>query len=160
MSSRHECETRGGSQNLLHNMSVPPKTTIKIAPGRQAAAFEVALGTETWDELRELGPRRSMVIRLATVMRPHARFTAQKAARFLEWQTDWALNQAKSPAAAVLLPGYPIRWTAELELRLVLAILSRCSGRMFLRARTPRYDETTLSRVALFARGSQPWRLT
>lgn len=123
--------------NLLHNMSAPPRSTIVVAPGIHRPRM-IVLAAHDWlphdgsgflarlCEAAGLGVPADPMTRLVDV-------------------TAELLVGIDAPAAAVLQIGGDARPCSDRLL--TLAILSRASDRLFLRARTPRFDHTSLART-------------
>lgn len=121
---------------LLHNMSAPPRSHVVVAPGIQPQKSRF-LWTTDW--LPKDGS--SFLVRLCREAGLGA--PADPIQRLVE-ETEALLVRIHAPAAAVLSSGTSTRPCADRLL--ALAVLSRSSDRLFLRARTPRFDHASLAR--------------
>jgi hypothetical protein len=117
----------------LHNMSLAPRSTVVIAPGRSAAPrLTVSLDDPPAKALANLGFRTM----------------DERAIEELTRMTAARLAEVEVPAAAAVVPGSGRPLSEPL---LAIAILSRCNPTLFLRSRTPRFDLETLGRPLSFA---------
>lgn len=124
---------------LLHNMSQPPSSRVVIAPNRFARrcygfTFPEAL-------LYRWGHQPTVLCRRLGI--PWERGHALEA---IAAHTEALLDRIDFPAVLPLVEARCIP-TDDLPPDLVLAIVSRCGGRLFLRHRTPRLDNSTLRRT-------------
>jgi hypothetical protein len=125
-------------QQLLHNMSAPPKSTLHVAPGRTRRQTAVAaLG----DLLPKDGP--DFPARLAARLGLGDGLESTEALNRLEEATARALDAHQVPVAAVVV--LPTRDGPRLPALLSVALLSRCSGRLMLRERSPLFTHERLA---------------
>lgn len=145
---------------LLHNMSAPPRTQIVLAPGRKKPRFvSVRVPAETFARAAEIRPGPEFVCRLAEQLGLGRAGTRQGAEDLLQHATEQALEQHGVASAAVCSIGPSQPHEREyLDPLLALAIVSRCAGTLFLRARTPRFDSRHVREAVRFFCGSEPWR--
>lgn len=142
------------STGLVHNFGGPSRPRILLAAGVVPPQLET-LSTVDWLPRpgRFFADSLCEALGLVEVADPHPA---------LAQATEAALERAKAPAAAVAHPrqsmgtggpnlgsfdGAP-EWVPPpavvLDRALVVAVLSRTSGSLFLRARSPRLDEPSL----------------
>lgn len=145
--------------NLIHNMSVPPTSELLIAPGRKRRLTHLQVPPHVIEAANGLDRSRAFPCRLAQVLNITSTSNRAHAEQALEEATARALRDAGVAAAAVCRELDPRRRKpADLPPLLALAIVSRCSGGLFLRDRKPRLDYHTVRRVVLFYRDALPWR--
>ncbi|GEM_PF-6930529 len=124
----------------VHNMSQPPKTAIVLAPHRPE------------------GPKLSPIIALGPRWLPadDEHFADRLCKRLgldpgvdpdealLAWSED-LLDRLVLPHATLVHPAWG-KARPRCDKAAAVAVLSRCSGQLFLRTRHPRFDHATLSR--------------
>lgn len=152
------------STGLVHNFGGPPRSRILLAAGVVPPQLET-LSTVDWLPRpgRFFADSLCEALGLVEVADPHAA---------LVQATEAALERAKAPAAAVAHPrqitGTEDRFPQPLDVELadfappaqvldralVVAVLSRTSGSLFLRARSPRMDEPSLCGGRAFVVGT------
>lgn len=137
-----------GGGGFAFNMSAPPRSRVRVGSGiehRSGVYFDLTGA----DVPSDLGADAGV---LAAFVGVEAGEDAEAA---LERATIEVLESAKAPAAAVGVVAAPESvhrvLTAPCPNRLLaVAVLSRTSGNLFLRARSPRFSPSTLRRAVLF----------
>ena len=150
--------SRPPAQALLHNSGVPPRTRIVLAPRRRRRLTHLQVPQEFLSKVNDRDAKLHFTCRLLHQFGLGRTRKRDRAEALLEQATARALEEAGIGAAAVCIENDPRRRiAANLEPLLALAIISRCSGGLFLRSRKPRFDYHTVRRVVLFYRDAPPW---
>lgn len=123
--------------NRLHNMSAPPRSRVRVAPGFVGAST-MLLSCDGW-----LPPEGDAFAQ--ALLRVLGQPPADDAGAALRALVDGWLAEHAAPRALLLLPA---RDAPLVEPLAAVALLSRAAGNCFLRERAPRLDHATLSRRA------------
>lgn len=137
MSPALHTERAPSPTGLLHNMSQAPRSTLQVAP-RHRAKFAVAFALPPeWRAAYDGQP--ASLLRLFGIAAPP---DPRDALHVLLAAADACLDaEALPPVIAMDCNGVAGGGKASL---LHLAVLSRCAGRLFLRARSPRLDHEAI----------------
>lgn len=137
MSPAPRTERAPSPTGLLHNMSQAPRSTLQVAPRhREKAAVTFALPPE-WRDAYDGQP--ATLLRLFGIEAPP---DPRDALHVLLAAADACLDaEALPPVIAMDCLGVGGVGRASL---LHFAVLGRCAGRLFLRARSPRLDREAI----------------
>ncbi len=138
----------GGGIDLVFNMSAPPRSHVRVGSGiesRNGAYFDLTGA----DVPADLGDD---VLALAAFVGVDPGSDAEAA---LERATERVLEAVNAPIAAVAVVAAPDSVHRVLappcpDRLLAVAVLSRTSGHLFLRGRSPRFIPSRLRRAVLF----------
>jgi hypothetical protein len=123
--------------DLLHNMSQAPRSTLRVAPRHRAKpGLRFSLPAEWWDGYDGQPTTLLRLFGIAVPPDPGDALGALMAA------ADASLDAASIPPV-LAMDCHPFTGFGTASL-LHFAIVSRCAGRLFLRARSPRLDPDAL----------------
>jgi hypothetical protein len=130
--------------NLIFNMSAPPRSSIAVARGRKRKA---ALSVDLNFMLPPPGPRFTLALCEKLGLGSVTSITSiDQAVSLLSRATEEALDALALPQ--VLVITIPTKQAAPRDPLLAVALLSRSSGRMFLRTRTPAFTHERLGNTS------------